>query len=44
MKRTIVGFVSALLVLFSVLGVSARAAGSRKQAGRRGRPDRVLWI
>jgi hypothetical protein len=44
MKRTIIGFVSALLVLFSVLGISSKAAASRREAGRDGRAGRALWI
>ncbi len=44
MKKYIVGFVSVILVLASILGAPAKGTRGRRPAGPGDGPDRVLWV
>jgi hypothetical protein len=44
MKKFLIGFLSALLVLASVFGASSKGPRSRRTTGEGHGPDRVLWI
>jgi hypothetical protein len=44
MKRFLIGFLSALLVVTSVFGASPKGGRSRRAADDAAAPDQVLWI
>jgi hypothetical protein len=44
MKKFLVGFLSALLVLASIFGASSKGPRTRRATGKAAGPDRVLWV
>ncbi len=44
MKKYLIGFVSVVLVLASILGAPTKGAKGRRLAGSEDGPDRVLWV
>jgi|WetSurSiteA1Bulk_404760.scaffolds.fasta_scaffold266410_2 hypothetical protein len=44
MKKYLIGFLSALLVLASIFGASSKGPRPRRATDETSGPDRILWV
>jgi|WetSurSiteA1Bulk_404760.scaffolds.fasta_scaffold403777_1 hypothetical protein len=44
MKKYLIGFLSALLLLASIFGAASKAPRPPRETGESSGPDRVLWV